>query len=143
VATKANRKARSPLKSPPHKFVESDYYGSPVYCTVETWDNHILSRPVGIAHAELTGREEDVKRAIRNPERISRSTAQGQKNNAFAFEADTVFDTVRVLVAYNNPAKFQTGTTKGYVITSYVVDARYRSQVSVPIYDKGTTQVKP
>jgi len=87
----------------------------------------------------MDGRENDVKMAIQDPHRIVPSRKRHNPKNAFGFELDTAQDTVRVMVVYDDPSKIVTGSTEGFVLTSYLVDPRFNSQVETPIYVKSAT----
>lgn len=127
------------VRKPPFRIDVNDYYGSRVVCSVERWENHILNRAVGLPHPELDGREGDVRKAIEDPHRIVPSKKKKLAKNTLGFELDTSVDTVRVWVVYDDPVQKLAGTTQGYVLTSYLVDPRFMSQVGTPIYVKGAT----
>ena len=129
----AAKNRKSKLKSPPFQFTKNNPYGVPVSCTVATWENHILSRPLGVAHAELDGREEDVKTAITDPSAIYPSISPGSKGNAFVHETQTASDYVRAVVAVTDPKNMTLGAGKGYLMTAYTAASQYRA---TPIYVK-------
>lgn len=128
-----SRKQKSKLKTPPYQFAVTEIFGCSVSCSIETWNKHILSRPVGAAHAELAGREDDVKQALIAPHDVYPSNSPDSKGNAFVYENQTASDYVRAVVAMNNPALITTGGSKGYLVTAYTARTQYSA---TPIYTK-------
>jgi hypothetical protein len=88
-----------------------------------------LSRPTGVAHAELSGREDDVKGVISDPSAIYPSASPDSKGNAYVHEDQTTSsDYVRVIVAATDP---KNSAQKAYVITAYTATSTYNA---TPIY---------
>jgi hypothetical protein len=115
-----------------HVVAGPDFWGNQVHCTADHWTGHIIDPLDG--HPELTGREHEVAKVIRDPEIIRPSTKTGK---AFAFERVTSADTIRVIVYYEDASCIKAGRTFGTVGTAYPVDAAYySSQVGAPIYQK-------
>jgi hypothetical protein len=121
---------QKPVKTK-HVLATPDFWGNPVHCTADNWTGHIIDPLDG--HPELAGREQDVAKAIQDPEIIRPSTKTGK---AFAFERVTTADTIRAIVYYDDQLNIKTGGTFGWVGTAYPVDTAYSSQVGAPIYQK-------
>jgi hypothetical protein len=120
-----------------HRISESDLWGNTVTCPDHWWNTHIIDPVEG--HPEMTGREADVAKAIRDPDLVRPSTKTGM---AYAFETFTTADTVRVIVYFDDPTLMRTGRTFGNVATAYPDDPAYSSQVGAPIYRKAASQPK-
>jgi hypothetical protein len=113
----------------PLVFETSDRWGSSVVCTQSNWETHIVA-----GHPELLGREDDVRKTIEDPDRVSPSTLTGR---AFGHEKTMESETIRAIVYYDNPSLIFDGTTTAQVGTAYIVDTvNYSSRVGSAIYVK-------
>ena len=129
--------SRRKSTKPKNVIHEPDLYGNPVECTDTWWNTHIIDPIEG--HPEMTGRQGDVAKAIRDPDVIRPSTKTGK---AYAFETVSTSETIRVIVYYDDPTMMTTGRTFGNVATAYPDSPAYSSQVGAPIYRKAASQPK-